>query len=125
LSHFLIIDDSVDTGRVLAKLLRCHGHDAEYACSGREAIQVLEDRLPQMILLDWMMPEMDGPEVLRRLRADRRFDDVRIVMFSAVAEPTRIGDVLRMGAQGYIVKATPWLTMYARLEEYLAGQPQQ
>jgi two-component system, OmpR family, phosphate regulon response regulator PhoB len=120
LSKFLIVDDSTDTCRVLARLLRAEGHDAAWVESGREAMAALENQLPQVLLLDWMMPEMDGADVLRAVRANPRFDSVRVVMFSAISDPTRIGDVLRMGAQGFIQKATPWQTIYARLAEVLA-----
>ena len=117
MSKFLIVDDNVVTARVLAKLLRYEGHEAASVNSGPDALRVIESQPPQVVLLDWMMPGMDGPSVLRALRSNPRFDRVRVVMFSAISEPSRVGDTLRMGAYDYIVKGTPWEKMYSRLCE--------
>ena len=113
--QFLVVDDNIPTGRALVRLLQSAGHEAEFVSSGREALDQLENLRPEVVVLDWMMPEMDGVEVLRTVRSDPRFDQVRVVMFSAISEPSRVGDTLRMGAQDFIVKGTPWSTVYSRL----------
>ena len=120
MSQFLIVDDSLDSGRVLARLLRDKGHEAAFVENANQAMRFLEAHVPHVVLLDWMMPGMDGCELLRAVRADRRFDEVKVVMFSAVSEPGRIGDTLRMGAQDFILKGTPWEAVYSRLSRVLA-----
>jgi len=61
-------DDPVSRLMLQATLRKC-GHDAVVACDGREALSILEqDAAPELAILDWMMPEMDGPEVCRRIR---------------------------------------------------------
>ena len=115
--QFLVVDDNIPTGRALVRLLQSAGHDAEFVSSGRDALHQLEHLRPEVVVLDWMMPEMDGMEVLRIVRSDPRFDGVRVVMFSAVSEPSRVGDTLRMGAQDFIIKGTPWSTIYSRLQK--------
>jgi CheY-like chemotaxis protein len=69
----LIVDDTADARDILARLLRRHGLSALTAADGPSALSVIADQRPDLVILDFMMPEMDGIEVLRKLRSDPRF----------------------------------------------------
>jgi len=109
------VDDNIDTCRVLSRLLARDGFDVSCVHRGDEALKQLRENHPRLVLLDWMMPDMDGLQVLREMRQDHGLDQVAVIMFSALSEPTRIGDALRLGADDYIVKGTPYTDVLSRL----------
>jgi CheY-like chemotaxis protein len=103
----LIVDDVADARDMLARLLRLDGHDARTAEDGEAALAAVESDPPDLVLLDLTMPDMDGLEVLRRLR-DRPGGgrSVPVVMFSAVPDPRLADEARRLGAVDYVVKGS-------------------
>lgn len=85
-TRILVVDDNVDTARGLARLLEMAGHEVRVAHDGRQAIEAAREFLPQLILLDIVLPGMDGREVARLLRADPNHRDVVIVAVSGYGE---------------------------------------
>ena len=79
----LVVEDDGTSREMLLKLLREEPCEVMEAVNGREALQVIEDRSPDLILLDLMMPEMDGFEVVDRLRNDERWRSIPIVIITA------------------------------------------
>jgi two-component system phosphate regulon response regulator PhoB len=106
MANILVVDDTRDVCTALAKLLRSLGHSAFTAFSGEEALDVLTSalQLPDLVILDQMMPGMDGMEVLRTLRQQQRTADLRVVIFSAIAEPVFQSHALTKGADAYWAK---------------------
>jgi CheY-like chemotaxis protein len=84
--RILIVDDNVDTARGMARLLELAGHDVRVAHDGRRALEIAHDFRPRFILLDIVLPGMDGPEVARQLRADPRHRDAVIIAISGYSE---------------------------------------
>jgi PAS domain S-box-containing protein len=80
--RILVIDDNRDSAASLVMLLRLSGHEVRDANDGRQALAILEDFVPELVLLDLGMPGMSGYEVARRIRSDPRYRDVRIVAVS-------------------------------------------
>jgi CheY-like chemotaxis protein len=116
----LIVDDNVDICRVLARLVRATGHAADIALGGQEAIDYLQSHTPGMIILDIMMPRIDGLDVLRSVRADPRLAEVPVIMFTAAGEGELRDHAFRAGANGYWVKGSLDLTQLDRhLSTYL------
>jgi two-component system cell cycle sensor histidine kinase PleC len=102
----LVVDDHPDTCTLLTRVLRRAGFEAEFVTSGIDAIAFLSRRLPQVVVLDVMMPDMDGIDTLRAMRDEERSRDVPVIMYSADASHDRMGEAMRQGAQGYLVKGT-------------------
>ena len=106
MATILVVDDNAVVARVLARLLQQKGHHALVAGDGPSALQTVRERSPDLILLDMMMPDMDGLEVLRRLKADPDTSRPPVVLFSAVDDPKVVKSALNQGAREYWVKAT-------------------
>ena len=82
----LVVDD-ISTNNILIKaILRGSQYEVITAQSGTEALGIAEEKHPDLILLDIMMPAMDGYEVLARLRAGEKTKDIKVVMLSALAD---------------------------------------
>jgi two-component system KDP operon response regulator KdpE len=95
----LVVDDHPKVLRFIEIDLRLRGLEVITATSGREALELVKSVKPDMVLLDVIMPEMDGLEVLRRLRA---FSQVPVIAFSA--SPGSRPDALRLGANDFVNK---------------------
>lgn len=108
--QILIVDDHPDVGRALARLLGRMGYEAEYLASGADALKALDHSKPRLVLLDLMMPDIDGLEVLRTIRRTPSVKDTPVVMFSASADPRHIDEALNEGANDY------WLKGFSRVE---------
>ena len=119
MANLLVVDDNFEAARPLAMLLRFVKHTVDTAASGDEALAHMATKLPDLVILDVMMPGMDGMEVLRRIRSDPRMCVVPVVMFSAVGDPTYRAAALRKGADDYIVKGSAFEELRQRVE-YLA-----
>ena len=102
----LIVDDHLDTGAVLARVLKKSGYEAVAVGSGRAALEMLATLRPSVMVLDVRMPEMDGLELLERVRADAGTRDVPVVVFSADYAFDTARRARERGAQEYIVKGT-------------------
>ena len=101
----LIVDDNIDLCKPLATLLKQFGYNSQYATGGEAALKFVSEVLPDLVILDVMMPDMDGLEVLRRLKADPRTQPVPVVMYSAIADSEFQAHALEKGAVGYWIKA--------------------
>jgi DNA-binding response OmpR family regulator/DNA-binding CsgD family transcriptional regulator len=104
LRRILVIDDVPDNVAVLFDFLRSHGFKVLVSESGRHALAELPQMAPDLILLDVMMPELDGFETCRRIKADPRFADVPIFFMTALCETVDKVRGLQTGAVDYITK---------------------
>ena len=107
----LIVDDNVDICRVLARLVRAAGHDADHVLGGQEALDylqacLLQAKLPDMMILDIMMPRVDGFDVLRAVRNDPRTAELPVIMFTAAGDGAFRERAMSQGANGFWVKGT-------------------
>ena len=105
MARVLVVDDQAEYCRPLVRLFQLAGHDARSVQAGEEAIKYLRAvDAPDVVLLDIMMPGMDGLEVLRQVRLDPRTSTVPIVMFTAVSDPVLERHAIQKGANDYLVK---------------------
>ncbi|MBT7782761.1 MAG: response regulator, partial [Anaerolineae bacterium] len=82
----LIIDDDLDTLRLVGLMLQKKGYEIAAANNGKQGLLKVAEDIPDLILLDVMMPEMDGYEVARRLRQDPQTENIPILMFTAKSQ---------------------------------------
>jgi diguanylate cyclase (GGDEF)-like protein len=102
--RILVVDDSETNLLLLTNILQLEGYEVETAQSGPEALQGTRVRLPDLVLLDIMMPEMSGLEVCRILKSDARTSDIPIIFLTALGEvPDRVTG-LEVGGDDYIAK---------------------
>ncbi len=97
----LAIDDDSAITELLSMLLRTHGYEVLTANSGEEGIQLLQEKSADVIVLDLMMPGMDGWQVCKQVRT---FSNVPIIILSALDDPAMIASALDAGADDYLVK---------------------
>ena len=100
----LIVDDEPNIVMSLEFLMRRESFDVKVARDGEEALDSIAAEQPDLVLLDVMMPKIDGFEVCKRLRANAALADMRIVMLSAKGREAEIKKGLSLGADGYITK---------------------
>jgi DNA-binding response OmpR family regulator len=113
----LIAEDDDVSRRVLQLTLAASGHDVVATKNGTEALFVLENEdAPPLAILDWMMPDMDGLEVCRRLRRLESATPVYIILLTAKTEKTDIVTGLEAGANDYITKPFDRNELQARVQ---------
>jgi CheY-like chemotaxis protein len=100
----LVVDDNPDIARAMEKLLRQAGLDAVSVTEPKVALKVLAEVKPSVIILDNMMPEMDGIEVLKAIRADPQFATVPVLIYSADHAPELYEKAKELGAADVLSK---------------------
>jgi len=115
----LAIDDHPETLSIIQQVLAQHGYDVTAVNSAVQGIALAKKELPDLVLLDGMMPEMDGWEVCRRLRATPALADVRIIMFSAVSAAEQKLAGFDAGADDYLTKPTEPTELLERVRALL------
>lgn len=100
----LVVDDEPPIVRLMEFILARQGHEMVVAVNGEEALEKVRAESPDLVLLDIMMPRIDGYEVARTLRADPTHGDIPIIMLSAKAQEEDIRKGLEVGVDEYITK---------------------
>jgi two-component system, sensor histidine kinase and response regulator len=100
----LVVDDDATNRDVLSRRLQRQGHGVETASNGRDALGILSRSAFDLVLLDIMMPEMDGYEVLRHIKADERLQHIPVIMISALNEVQSVARCIEAGADDYLAK---------------------
>ena len=115
--RILIAEDDVTSRTVLAGVLKKSGHEVVETVNGAAAWDALQQPdAPPLVILDWMMPQMDGPEVVRRVRALQSSQPPYIVMLTARGEKADIIAGLDAGANDYLAKPFDAGELRARVE---------
>lgn len=112
----LVVDDDPDIARFVEVNLRSAGYDVEVAADGEKALQKAMDMRPDLVLLDVMMPRIDGFEVAQRLRRNPRTANTSIIMLTAKALSTDKVLGLTAGADDYIIKPFDPIELLARVK---------
>jgi PAS domain S-box-containing protein len=114
--RILVVDDIPENLKVLSELLRSHGYDVWQAANGRQAIEITRERRPDLVLLDVVLPDINGLEVCRQIKADPSLPDVFVVLISGEAtEAAQKAQGLESGADEYIAKPFVPRELLARL----------
>jgi PAS domain S-box-containing protein len=123
--RILIVDDSPENLQLLLNLLTAQGYRVHAARSGDLALHFVRVKLPDLILLDILMPEMDGFQVCQRLKADERTSDIPIIFLSAVDQAADKVRAFAAGGVDYIVKPFQADEVLARIETHLSLRSRQ
>lgn len=115
----LIVDDIPSNLDVISDALSDMGFDVAIATSGERALQQVERKSPDLILLDVMMPGIDGFETCRRLKANPRTADIPVIFMTALSDPNSKVQALDLGAVDYVTKPFQEQEVLARVKTHL------
>lgn len=110
----LTIDDDPAITELLSVMLLANGFDVLIANSGQDGLRIIQEKSPRLIILDLMMPNMDGWQVCKTVRS---FSNVPILILSALDDPTVVASILDAGADDYLVKPVPSAVLVAHLNK--------
>ena len=120
--NILVVDDTPDNLRLLVGMLQGRGYEVRPVLNGKLALSGAQGFLPDLILLDIMMPEMDGYEVCSRLKADERTKDIPVIFISALSDVLDKVKAFGVGGVDYITKPFQEEEVLARVETHLTLQ---
>lgn len=119
-NKILIVDDAVDTVELLRKRFRSEGYDTAEAYNGEEGLQKVTEYHPDLIVLDIMMPKIDGYEVCQRLKVDEKTKYIPVLMLTAKGEVEHKVKGLDIGADDYLAKPFDYKELSARIRSLLS-----
>jgi adenylate cyclase len=117
--RILVVDDNETNRDILITRLRMHGYDLIQAADGEEAIEATRKAQPDLILLDVMMPKLDGIEATKRLKADESLPFTPIILVTAKADSKDVVTGLEAGADEYLTKPVDQTSLVARVKSML------
>jgi CheY-like chemotaxis protein len=119
MTKIMVVDDEPDILAMVEMILNRKGYETVLAEGGEEALKLLRETKPDLILLDLMMPRMDGTEFLRRLRSDENLRDIPVIVVSVRSTIEKESREAMELADDYITKPIDIPTLYATIEEKL------
>lgn len=121
MARILLVEDEPSIQRLIGYALQTKGHEVTVASDGRQGLEAAESDPPDLILLDMVMPEMGGMEVLRALKADSRLKDIPVLVVTASAQKHEAERAIELGAAGYLVKPFYVPDLHERVNGLLGG----
>jgi two-component system phosphate regulon response regulator PhoB len=118
-AQVLLVDDEPAQREVLSYNLRAEGYAVRCAANGEEAIQLMSEASPDLVILDWMMPLMSGIEVCRQIKASPETRHIPVIMLSARSQEVDTVRGLETGADDYVVKPYSIKELMARVRAQL------
>lgn len=119
MATILVVEDEPDAAEMLAFNLRSAGHEVSLVEDGGKGMKVAKTTRPDLIILDYMLPTMSGPEVCRALRADPATQDLPVIMLTARAEETDRVKGFECGADDYVTKPYSMRELMLRVQSML------
>ena len=117
----LLAEDDPDIQLVARLSLKRAGFTVTVVSNGQEALDTIRRQPPDVVLLDWMMPELDGLETCRRLKADPETAKIPVVFLTAKSQEAEIQRGLSLGASGYVTKPFDALTLGQQVREIVSN----
>lgn len=123
MARILVVDDEPSCRGPLSKLLELEGYETDTAADGVEAMDRLAQRLPDLILLDLLMPRMDGVQVLESIRGDERLKNLPVIVVTGQHDSRKQSRAMELGAREYLFKAaTPFNRLLGILQKHLGDE---
>ncbi len=117
--RILIVDDEPNIVISLEFLMKREGFEVEIAADGEVALQALAEKIPDLVVLDVMLPKMNGFDVCQQIRADPRWQGIKILMLTARGRDTEVAKGLRLGADVYVTKPFSTKDLVAQIKGLL------
>ena len=118
-AKIMLVDDDVSLAHTLSYILREHGYQVVVSHGGENLLSLVATEKPQLLLLDIMMPKVDGLALLERLKEDHRFKDLPVLMLSSMPPEEATVKALGLGAADFIPKPVRAKELFARVEAHL------
>lgn len=115
-SRVLLVDDDTNARIILNRVLAKAGYEVREASNGREALETVSDFKPDVMIVDWMMPEMDGEQLAKWIKNDPTLRFTYIILLTARGDVKDRVRGLQAGADDYIIKPAPHQEVLARVE---------
>jgi two-component system, OmpR family, response regulator ResD len=112
----LVIDDDVAITDLMSMLLKTHGFDVTTSNNGADGVNLVKTKTPHVIILDLMMPDMDGWQVCKAVRT---FSNTPILILSAINDPRLVASILDAGADDFLVKPVPSGVLVAHIRKMM------
>ena len=126
MARILVVDDEPSCRGPLSKLLELEGYETDVAADGVEAMDRLAQRLPDLVLLDLLMPRMDGVQVLESIRKDQRLKNLPVIIVTGQHDSRKQSRAMELGAREYLFKAaTPFNRLLGILQKHLGDEAPQ
>ncbi|HYQ81178.1 MAG TPA: response regulator [Anaeromyxobacteraceae bacterium] len=119
--RILIVDDEPSIVISLEYLMKREGHDTAVAIDGEAALEALARWSPDLVILDVMLPRLDGFEVCQRMRADPRWRGIKVIMLTARGREPEVARGLAVGADAYVTKPFSTRELAAQIKQLLAA----
>lgn len=117
----LVVDDDQFERKLIGEILRGAPYDLLFAGNGAEALDLVREKRPDLVLMDMVMPEINGLETLRRLKADHGLADIPVMMITGQSEKDVVVECLKAGAVDFVVKPLDREALLTKVERFLTG----
>ena len=119
MKRILVAEDDMDIARLVQFQLQFSGYSVTLAPDGAEALKMARKEPPDLILVDWMMPVMDGLQTVKALKTDPALKQIPVILMTARAQGHDIQAGINAGAAAYLVKPYPLELLISTIEEVL------
>jgi DNA-binding response OmpR family regulator len=116
-----VVDDEPDTNEMIAEMIRLNGHEVIRSFDGHSAMQLISREMPDLVVMDVMMPDLSGLEVLRFMRRDPRLKHIPVIVLSARSRPEDIQEGIQAGAARYLTKPVAFDEVKAAVQSLITA----
>jgi len=120
MARILVAEDDADIARLIEFQLKVSGFEVTLATDGAEAVEKVKASPPDLILIDWMMPVMDGLTALTHLKSDPATERIPVILMTAKAQTADIRTGMDAGAAAYLVKPFPLEQLISTIQGVMA-----
>ena len=120
MASILVVEDDADVAGLIRLRLSGAGHDVALATDGMAGLAAAQQHVPDLIILDWMMPRKNGIEVCTELRSDQVFTRTKIMMLTARSSQADVDRAMAAGADDYVTKPFSPRALAARVDQLIA-----